>query len=65
MSLLDDVKKKASDTADEISDKANIAKQRLEGEADKAKGKADDNKADELKGEAKIKASQSRDKMND
>lgn len=65
MSLIDDAKAKieeakdvAKDAADKVSDKADIAKQRLEGEADKAKG-------DDLKGEAKIKSSQVRDKLTD
>ena len=65
MGLKDDVKAKfeeakdvAKDAADKVSEKADIAKQRLEGEVDKAKG-------DDLKGEAKVKSSQVRDKLSD
>jgi hypothetical protein len=65
MSIQDDAKAKfnqakdaAKDTADHVSKKADIAKQRLEGEVDKAKGK-------NLRGEAKIKTSQVRDKLSD
>ena len=65
MSLMDDAKAKfeeakdvAKDAANTVSEKADIAKQRLDGEADKAKG-------DDLKGEAKIKSSQVRDKLSD
>ena len=55
---VDEVKDVAKDTADKVSEKADIAKQRLEGEVDKAKG-------DDLKGEAKVKSSQVRDKLSD
>ena len=64
MSLLDDAKDKleeardaAKDASDKISEKADIAKQHIEGEADKAKG-------DDLKGETKIKASEVRNKLS-
>lgn len=64
MSLVDDAKAKlnkakdaAEDIKDKVSEKADIAKQRIEGEVDKAKG-------DELKGEAKVKASEIRDKLS-
>ena len=65
MGLIDDAKAKveeakdvAKDAADKVSEKADIAKQRLEGEVDKAKG-------DDLKGDAKVKSSQVRDKLSD
>ena len=65
MGLIDNAKAKveeakdvAKDAADKVSEKADIAKQRLEGEVDKAKG-------DDLKGEAKVKSSQVRDKLSD
>ncbi|MEO5950001.1 MAG: hypothetical protein ABIQ04_00985 [Candidatus Saccharimonadales bacterium] len=54
---LDEAKDTAKDTADKISQKTDIAKQRVEGEIDKAKG-------DNLKGEAKIKTSEVRDKLS-
>lgn len=64
MSLLDTAKDKfdkakdaAADASDKISAQADIAKQRIEGEIDKAKG-------DNLKGDAKVKTSQVRDKLN-
>lgn len=64
MSLLDDAKSKleevknaAQDASEKISEQADIVKQRVEGEADKAKG-------DDLKGEAKVKMSEVRDKLN-
>jgi len=64
MSLVDDAKAKlneardaAEDLKDKVSEKADIAKQRIEGEADKAKG-------DDLKGEAKVQASKIRDKLS-
>lgn len=64
MGLMDDAKAKleevkvaANDAADKISEKADIAKQRVEGEADKANG-------DKVKGEAKIQASKARDELN-
>jgi uncharacterized protein YjbJ (UPF0337 family) len=54
---LNDAKDTAKKLADDVSDKVDIAKQRVEGEVDKAKG-------DELKGEAKIKASEVRDSLH-
>ena len=63
MSLIDDAKAKleeaknaAGDIADKVSEKADIAKQNAEGHIDKANGH-------EVKGEAKIKASELRDKI--
>ena len=64
MSLVDDAKAKleeakdaAKGVADKVSEKADIAKQRVEGEVDKAKG-------DDLKGETKVKVSEVRDKLS-
>jgi hypothetical protein len=64
MSLADDAKAKLNETKDaaenmedKVSEKVDIAKQRIEGEVDKAKG-------DNLKGEAKVKASEIRDKLS-
>lgn len=64
MSLLDTAKNTfdkakdaAADASGKISAQADIAKQRIEGEVDKAKG-------DDLKGNAKVKTSQIRDKFN-
>lgn len=65
MKILDEAKAKfdeakdvAKDAAGKVSEEVDIAKQRLEGEVDKAKG-------DDLKGEAKVKSSQVRDKLTD
>ncbi len=54
---LDNAKDTAKKIADDVSEKVDIAKQRVEGEVDKAKG-------DDLKGEAKIKTSEVRDKLH-
>lgn len=54
---LNDAKDSAKKLADDVSEKVDIAKQRIEGEVDKAKG-------DDLKGETKIKTSEVRDKLH-
>lgn len=64
MGFTDDAKKKleeaqenAQNVADDAAENIDIAKQRVEGEIDKAQGH-------NIKGEAKIKASEIRDKLN-
>ncbi|HJM04597.1 MAG TPA: hypothetical protein QF549_03110 [Candidatus Saccharimonadaceae bacterium] len=64
MGFADDAKKKledaqanAEEVAEDTAENIDIAKQRVEGEIDKAQGHT-------IKGEAKIKTSELRDKLN-
>ena len=60
MGLADNLKDKANELKDQAAEKIDILGQRADGEADKASA---DNKVEELKGEAKIKTSEARDKL--
>lgn len=64
MTFTDDAKRnieeaqdRAQEVADDTAEKADIAKQRIEGELDKAQGH-------KITGEAKVQASKLREKMN-